>query len=471
MQLTRKQEEALYNMKNGKNVFLTGPAGTGKTYLLKYFIDWYRTKNMEDLTDKAKYQKIYITSTTGLSAILIDGITIHRYAGIGLGDKDVDFLYNKIIKVKKLRRRWQHTEVLIIDEISMMDPILFDKLEELARRIRRNDEPFGGIQIILSGDFLQLPPVNSSLFCFESNSWRFIDETFYFNEILRQNNNILQNVLNKIRVGKVDEEVCTLLDSCIGKNLIHDDNIIPTLLFSVKQMVLQYNGKELKKLIDVEKRQEEYIATYEITKKTTIKEAIKKPSTKTLKLRDTTKKTIKSTSKEDNDNSDDDKTELQKPDEFYKDLINSQYQIEDKITLTIDTQVMLTVNLPDEELANGSKGIVIDFDEMDYPIVRFTNKKTLVIREHTFTLEEDKMVVIKKQLPLMLAWAITIHKAQGMTLEYIKTDIGSSIFEYGQAYVVLSRIKDISGLSLVKIDYSKIKAHPKILHYYESLET
>ncbi len=448
MKLTKKQEEALYHMKTGKNVFLTGAAGTGKTYLLQHFIDWYKRKIIDE-------NDLYITSTTGLSAILINGVTIHRYAGIGLGDKDVQTLYNKIIKIKNVRRRWQHTKILIIDEISMMDPILFDKLEELARLIRRKNEPFGGIQIILSGDFLQLPPVNSSGFCFESNSWKYIDGIYYFNEILRQNNNVLQNVLNKIRIGKVDEEVHNTLSSCIGKNLLHDDNIIPTLLFSVKHMVLQYNNKELKKLIDLEKQQKEFIATYDIINK---------------KPKNTMKKHLTQTYLTQKDLTDKDVVTQKHDEQFYKDLINNQYQIDDKITLTIDSQVMLIINMPDEGLANGCKGIVIDFDELQFPIVRFTNKKTLVIREHAFTIEEDDMIVVKKQIPLILAWAITIHKAQGMTLEYIKTDIGSSIFEYGQAYVVLSRIKDISGLSLINIDYSKIKAHPKILDYYKTLE-
>ena len=420
--LTEKQKYALECMKNGKNVFLTGPAGTGKSYLLKIFIEWYNINNIEYESDKS----IYITSTTGLSALLINGITIHRFAGIGIGDKDVETYYNKIIKIKELRKRWQNVNVLIIDEISMMDSELFDKLEHLARMIRRNNKHFGGIQIILSGDFLQLPPVSNDKFCFESQSWKYIDKTFYFDEILRQNNNILQEVLNKIRLGIVDNKVKELLDSCIDKNLIHEDNIIPTLLFSVKNKVIEYNNKELKKLIDNGKEYHEYNATYEFNK-------------------------------------------LNIDTNIYKDLINKQYYIEDKLKLSIDSQVMLTINIPEYNLANGSKGIVIGFDELYNPIIKFTNKKILTIQYFDYILEEGKIIIKKKQLPLILAWAITIHKAQGMTLEYIKTDIGSTIFEFGQAYVVLSRIKNIDGLSLINIDYSKIKAHPKILEYYRLL--
>ena len=409
--LTEKQELALEYMKSGKNVFLTGPAGTGKSYLLKIFIEWYSINNIEYESDKS----IYITSTTGLSALLINGITIHRFAGIGIGDKDVQTYYNKIIKIKELRKRWQSVNVLIIDEISMMDSELFDKLENLARII----------QIILSGDFLQLPPINTEKFCFESQSWKYIYKTFYFDEIMRQNNNILQEVLNKVRLGIVDDKVKELLDSCIHKNLINEDKIIPTLLFSIKNKVIEYNNKELKKLIDNGKEYHEYNATYEFNK-------------------------------------------LNIDENIYKDLINKQYYIEDKILLSVDSQVMLTVNMPEYNLANGSKGIVIGFDELYNPIIKFTNKKILTIQYFDYILEEGKIIIKKKQLPLILAWAITIHKAQGMTLEYIKTDIGSTIFEYGQAYVVLSRVKNIEGLSLLNIDYSKIKAHPKILEYYKT---
>jgi ATP-dependent DNA helicase PIF1 len=408
-------------MKNGRNVFLTGPAGTGKSYLLEVFINWYKTNNY---LDDESHQTVYITSTTGLSALLIKGMTIHRFAGIGIGDKDVETYFKKIIKIKEIRRRWQRVNVLIIDEISMMDAELFDKLEELARKIRRNDRPFGGIQIILSGDFLQLPPIGDTKFCFESKSWNFINKTFYFTEIVRQNNSTLQNVLNKVRLGIVDNDVKELLNSCIDKNLIHEDNIKPTLLFSIKNKVIDYNNRELKKIIDSGKKHCEYNATYDFNKK------------------------------------------LDKEESIYKDLINKQYYIEDKIILSIDSQVMLTINMPESNLANGSKGIVIDFDEFDNPIILFSNKKVLAIQPHEYILEEGKVIVKKRQLPLILAWAITIHKAQGMTLDFIKTDIGYSIFEYGQAYVVLSRIKSIDGLSLINIDYSKIKAHPKILEYY-----
>jgi len=423
--LTKKQEDAFEYMKKGNNVFLTGPGGSGKSFILKYFIDWYKNQNIENES------KIFITSTTGLSSLLIDGMTIHRYSGIGTGEKDVDSLYKKIIKMKNIKKRWCITNILIIDEISMMDGDLFDKLEILSRKIRKIDEPFGGIQLIISGDFLQLPPINSNIFCFESFSWDFvINKIFYFDKIIRQDNIQLQNILNNIRVGIINDDVKDLLNSCLNKKLDDRDGIQPTLLFSKKNMVIEYNNEELKKLIDSGHKGYEYNSKYEF-------------------------KNIKEESKN-----------------FYIDLINSNYQVENNLCFTLFSQVMLIINMPEHGLANGSRGIIIDFTDtiIKFPIVKFSNGIILEINMHNFTLDEGEYTIIKKQIPLILSWAITIHKAQGMSLELVKTDIGSTIFEYGQAYVVLSRIKNINGLSLININYDKIRAHPKIIDFYDKLK-
>jgi ATP-dependent DNA helicase PIF1 len=211
--------------------------------------------------------------------------------------------------------------------------------------------------------------------------------------------------------------------------MTNENGIIPTLLFSKKNMVIKHNNEELQKLINDGKENYSYTSYYEFSKN------------------------IKDESKE-----------------FYTELINSQYNVEDIVICAKNAQVMLTINMPEEGLANGSRGIIISFSKDKYPIVMFLNGKTIEIKPHSYTIDENKDIVTKVQIPLILSWAITIHKAQGMTLEFLRTDIGNSIFEYGQAYVVLSRIKDLNGLSLINIDYSKIKAHPKIISYYEDLE-
>lgn len=427
MELTEKQEHAFNSIKEGKNVFLTGPAGSGKSFLLKYFINWYK---IEKETNNGK---IYITSTTGLSALLIDGMTINRYAGVGIGDKDCEFYYKKINKLKNIKSRWKNTGVLIIDEISMMDPDFFDKLEIISRKIRKNDKPFGGIQIILSGDFLQLPPVKSDSFCFESFCWdEIINETYYFDKIIRQNDLRLQNVLNNIRIGSINNEVKELLNECLNKDLKLPPGMNATLLFSKKSMVIEYNNKKINKLIDEEKLDHHiYHTEYNFNEH-----------------KDLPEDNIK----------------------YFKELLDSQYPVDDIVMLSVHSQVMLTINMPELGLANGSLGIIIDFtkDDNHYPIVEFLNNTKIIIKKHEYIIEEES--IAKYQIPLILAWAITIHKAQGMSLEYVQTDIGSSIFEYGQAYVVLSRIKNIDGLSLNNIDYNKIKAHPKVLKYYDKLK-
>ena len=422
----KKQKDAFEAMINGHNVFITGPGGSGKSHVINYFVNYFKN-NLEK-----KDEKIHVTSSTGLSSLLINGTTINQYAGIGVFDKENEYYVKRINRNKAIRERWLNTKTLIIDEISMISSDFFEKLDILAQKIRKNKSPFGGIQIILSGDFLQLPPIKSTNFCFESFSWDItIQKTFYFNEIIRQKEVSFQNVLNKIRIGIVDDEVKNTIDSCYKRKLENKDGIIPTLLFSRKDMVKTYNEEKLNDLIIKDNEKQLYESKYVFSKK------------------------IKDESKP-----------------GYIELINHQYSnIDDKILMTKYSQVMLNVNMPEEGLANGSRGVIIGFSFNEYknPIVQFLDGKILEVKPHDYKIEEANESVIKRQIPLIHAWAITIHKAQGMSLEYIQTDIGQSIFEYGQAYVVLSRIRSLEGLSLINIDYSKIKAHPKIIEFYNKL--
>jgi len=423
MDLTIKQKEALNSILDGKNVFLTGPGGTGKSHLLKIFIERYNKTNI--LSDSEK--KLYVTSTTGISSLLINGKTLHSYAGIGLGNKSSEFYIDKIKKNYKLKNRWINTKILIIDEISMLEPELFEKLEIIARKVRNNEKKFGGIQLVISGDFLQLPPVNSNKLCFESNIWSdMIDKTFYFQENLRQDNKEFQDILNKIRLGNVDEDVKNCLSSCINRN---KTNLLiePTILYSKRHMVKEYNSDKLKLLSSNDKQI--YKSTIEY-------------------------KNIKDEYKE-----------------AYADIINKMCDVEDEIELTIGTQVMLVVNGIDDNLANGSIGKIIKFDN-NYPVVLFTNGIEKLITEYKWSLSDDNKKepnVYKFQIPLVLAWAITIHRAQGATLDYIETDLGYSIFEYGQVYVVLSRVKTIEGIFIKNINFNKIKANPKAIEFYNNL--
>lgn len=422
--LNEKQKLALDAMINGENIFITGPGGSGKSHVVNIFIQYFR----EQLLDED--QQLFVTSSTGLSSLLIHGITIHQYSGLGSASKNLDFYVDRVKKNKNIRNRWRKTKTLIIDEISMISEEFFEKLDLLGQKIRRNQLPFGGIQLILSGDFLQLPPVKSNGFCFESFSWDLsIDKTIYFDKIIRQKDKNLQKILNKVRVGVIDDEVKKILDTCLNRKLENKHGIKPTLLFSRKDMVNEYNNEKLQELVKLGKKTKIYQSSFQFGKQVT-----------------------------------------EESEDFLKDLINNQYSIDDHLTLTKGTQVMLNANNIYEGLANGSRGIIIDFSNDGYPIVHFLNDVIVEIKYKDYKIEDNSDSVVKKQIPLIHAWAITIHKAQGMSLDYLETDIGNSIFEYGQAYVVLSRIKNLEGLSLLNIDYTKIKANPKIIDYYKSIK-
>lgn len=425
VEFTNKQKYAFKRMLEGKNLFITGQAGVGKSFLINQFINYYR-ENLEE-----ENKKIYVTSLTGISALIVGGQTIHRYCGIGTGEKGIDELIKNIMRNPKAKQRYFNTKVLIIDEISMMNPDLFDKIDLIFRKMRKIDKPFGGIQLIVSGDLLQLPPVKADGFVFDAFNWEeCISEVIYLNEVMRQSDDIFIRILNKIRVGMVDDEVQRVLEDRRSMEIVDNNGILPSKLFSKRQMVKKINDDELKKLID------------------------EGETTKTFKCEYEFSKTIIDDNKE-----------------FMKALMNEHTDIEEEITLSTKCQVMLKVNIPDLKLANGSRGYILGFGpETGYPIVRFMDGRFMEIAPYAWKMEDGRDLVIKRQIPLQLAFAISIHKSQGSTLEYVILDIGSDVFEYGQTYVALSRVKSLDGLYLRgNVDYSKIRANPRVLGFYEAL--
>lgn len=409
--LNEKQNKALELILSGKNIFLTGMAGTGKTTVINMF-------------RKKTRKNIAVTSTTGTSAILIKGSTVHSYLGIGLGKGSIEFLFNKIMKWKFYRERWTKLDALVIDEISMMPPKLFEKLEALGRLIRKSIRPFGGIQLILSGDFCQLPCVNVKEFCFETPVWdRCIKDVIYLTEIIRQTDPLFQKVLNSVRFGEVPKEIEKALSDRVRKK-VGKNGIRATKLFSINKNVDKVNNKELDRLSEDGREFFEYqmdIVSHNRTKKDKLRK------------------------------------------------IATSSRIPEILQLCVGAQVMLTVNFDVENgLANGSMGLVTRFSQ-DLPVVKFSNGVEKLINYHTFEVtENEKKMATITQVPLKVSFACSIHKSQGCTLEFAEIDL-SNIFEYGQAYVALSRVKSLEGLSILKYDTRKIAAHPKAVEFYKKL--
>lgn len=414
--LNEKQQKALNSFIERKSVFLTGSAGTGKTSIIKYFVKNY-----------SKYRNISITSTTGTSALLIKGVTLHSFLGIGLGNSSVQQMVEKICGYHWLRKRWLKLECLIIDEISMLDPVLFDKLEEVARVVRDNNIVFGGIQLILSGDFCQLPCVGTDKFCFEAKTWnKVIDETIYLTEIIRQHNTDFQNVLNNVRIGNITENVKEILQSRVGKKLTNDFGIKPTKLYCTNRDVDRINNEELDKLAEDDR--EFFVYNMKVKFYGNI-------SNKNEEFR-----------------------------KFKKYCIAAE-----NLELCVGAQVMLIKNLEMKSgLANGSRGVITEFIG-ERPSVKFLNGESRVIDFHVWDIVKNgKKILCAKQIPLKVAYAISIHKSQGTSLDLVEMDL-SDVFEYGQAYVALSRAINLSGLSIINIDYDRIQAHPKAIEFYNSI--
>lgn len=416
--LSEKQQIVYDLISKGQNVFMTGLAGSGKTHLIKkIYSDFYRCSN------------IGVTSTTGTSAILINGSTLHSFLGIGLGQSNVESLFFKIKKNSRVYKKWRELDLLIIDEVSMLSPALFDKLENLARLIRKNDDPFGGIQLLLSGDFLQLPVVGEyDSFCFDAESWKTcINNIVYLDQNFRQSDSVFQKCLNEIRLGTISDETKKVLESRVNATLHNDLGILPTKIYSLNRDVDSENESELYKLLESKDDLQffQYDLEYEVLKKG-----------------------------------------LKNVDEKIKKACNAPFSIQ----LCVGAQVMLLYNMDIAlKLVNGSRGVVVGF-EGDFPKVKFLNGVEMVIDYKVWTLEENDEVILQwKQVPLRVAFAISSHKSQGITIDYAIVDL-SNIFENSQAYVALSRVKSLEGLSLRNLNILSIKSHPRAIEFYSKLQ-
>lgn len=419
MKLNKEQEQALNILKSGRNVFITGSAGTGKSTLIEFYKRYCNQRGV----------KIALTSTTGISALLINGTTIHSFAGIKTGNVSI----GQVLSNKFAVKNWKEVEVLVIDEISMLKPEIFELLNNIAKAIRQNEQPFGNIQIVATGDFAQLPPVyieEETKFCFESPIW---DEIFpitniiHLKQIMRQSDNEFKKCLQEIRANTPSEETIALLNTRIREPRIIN-GIIPTKLYAVKADVNEINNREIQKLIDQGNELQIYDASITFS---------------TNNISDAQKNLL-------------------------RDRINKSCPALDNLILPIGAQVMVIFNISLEAgIVNGSRGVLIDFIE-GFPKIRLLNGTEIVIPRQGWNYKEynSKINVIKSQIPLIPAYALTIHKSQGATLDTAIIDVGSKIFEHGQLYTALSRVKSIDNLYLINFDKTRIICNQKVKSFY-----
>jgi ATP-dependent DNA helicase PIF1 len=453
MELSREQQIAFDKYVEGNNIFITGPGGVGKSALIKKIYE-HANRRMKN---------ICVTAMTGCAAVLLNcnAKTIHSWAGIGLGNSSVDILVRKIMRNKSCKSNWRKTDILIVDEVSMLSLKLFETLNNIGKLMRNCQKPFGGIQLIFSGDFYQLPPVGNKddpdtiKFCFESNDWNSIFHRncqIQLTKIYRQTDDIYANILNQIREGKIKKKTNELLLNHVGKKICNNSDannvyIEPTKLYPTKNRVDSINNMKMDQL---DSEIYEYNLTYMYNVES---EKNKKNDEKNSEINFTP-------------------TEIK----YELDTIASNILCDETLKLKVGAQVMCIINMQNEckkgvEICNGSQGVVIGFCEITKnPIVKFNNGIIMNMEKHVWKSDRIPGVGVS-QIPLILAWALTIHKSQGSTLDVAEIDVGSGIFECGQTYVALSRVKSLDGLFLKSFDVSKIKINKKVKDFYESLTT
>ena len=423
------QAQALAIMKTGVNVYLTGSAGSGKTFLLNQYISYL---NNHDIP-------VAVTASTGIAATHMNGMTIHGWSGIGIKDHMDEHDLEMLEEKQYLWKRFDKARVLIIDEVSMLHAHRLDIVEKVCRRFKRTDKPFGGLQVILSGDFFQLPPIskvprsdlreNTSLgltsgaeikdMVLYSEAWRIMNPAIcYLTEQHRQEDEVLTGILNAIRDDTLDVMHYEELEKRLNAEL--PENIHPTKLYTHNANVDNENNNELTQISSNEK-------IYRMT----------------------------STGPE-----------------ILVDILKKSCLAHEELHLKVGAEVMCIKNNFEEGYVNGTRGKVIAFlDSDDTPIIELYNGKTIYSTPETWEIEENgKVKASISQLPIRLAWAITIHKSQGMSLDNAEIDL-TRTFAYGMGYVALSRVRTLSGIRLIGFNPDALHVDPKVLAFDKDLRT
>ncbi|POS69467.1 DNA repair and recombination protein pif1 [Diaporthe helianthi] len=427
-----------------RNMFFTGSAGTGKSLLLRAIIQSLRGKYAN------KADSLAICASTGMAAQNIGGTTLHAWGAITPGVFDVDKQISYIKTCRPAHRRWKTVKVLVIDEVSMVDGQLFNLLAALSAILRKKtDRPFGGIQVVVTGDFFQLPPVTQGgkdvFFAFQSDAWKeSIGRTVTLTQVFRQKDNDFVNLLNELRRGEITPATQRVLTG-LSRPLPQDDCLLPTQLFPLRTEVDRANATRLAALGGPVHA---FVAR------------------------------------------DSGSAESRKRQRLLDNMMAVGF-----LELKRDAQVMLVKNVS-ETLVNGSVGKVVGFSEPEgdggssgnngqkaekgagdfelLPLVEFSTfrgKEMLLVARDEFRAEdsEGKLLARRVQIPLVLAWAVSIHKAQGQTIQRVKVDL-SKVFEKGQSYVALSRAASMEGLQVMGFDARRVKAHPQVVEWSKSSE-
>ena len=405
MELTPEQQQAFNAVVKGGSVCISGSAGSGKSVCLSSIIKWAHSNNKE----------VGVTSTTGSSAILIQGRTLHSFLGIGLAKKSAEALAIDVIKKKKqIVLKIRNLNILIIDEISMLDDELFTKISEFLSILRKNNRPFGGIQMIFCGDFAQIPPVHGDL-CFKSQVWKDMKiEKFVFSKLIRQQHDLdFQKILEALRWGNCTPEILKILKST--KNNKFPDGIVPTIMYSRNIDVDAINKKKYEELIATGVPRRQYKTKYS--------------------------------------------------DAIVSKAWGESCKIPEMVELCVGCQVMCTYNVDvDMGISNGSRGVIIELCASG-PRVKFVSGVEIIIEPYKTEMEDMEGIHISF-VPLKLAWAITVHKSQGCTLDAVVCDLGSSIFEYGMGYTAITRAKTLSSIRITDVIASSFRTHPDVKKFY-----
>ena len=404
------QELALAILMSGRSALLTGAAGTGKTHLLNTFIAQAR--------DQGK--KVSVTATTGLAATHLGGNTIHSWSGIGVSDHLVNNFFDRLSKTR--REVITKTDVLVIDEISMLHDFRLDMVDRVLRGVRENDQPFGGVQLVMSGDFFQLPPINrpgeqGGGFVVYSEAWQELQPAvLYLERQYRQNDEQLLEILTALRNDDIRRHHAEML---LARTEVQPPDGDITELHTVNVDVDTINTQKLAELAGEERRYQQTTTGSKV----------------------------------------------------YVENLQRSVLAPSELTLKLGALVMAVKNSPQKLYANGSIGTVVDFEPLtDYPIVEFRNGRQVTMLPDVWELRDgERKRASISQVPLRLAWAITVHKSQGMTLDAARIDLRKAFVE-GMGYVALSRVRDLDNLYLYGINRKALEISPDALAIDEVLQ-